>query len=142
VVYPNNAVAGFKQLKEAGFDKTIFGGDSFEAKEVMDAVGSDGVLYVTPKANNPEEFQTKVKQVHSGNINFLTPLYYDALYIIKEAIERADSLDGEAIKDSLIETHYKGITFPLVEFNDNREIKEAAFRVNVIKNHQSEIYAD
>jgi branched-chain amino acid transport system substrate-binding protein len=137
-VYANNGVAGLRQLKELGFEGVVFGGDSFVSNEVWKSEGSDDTLYLAGKINNPEEFQNKVKEVSPDNIiNFLTPLYYDALYIMTQAIERAGSLDRELIRNELAKTSYEGIALPLVEFDENGDLKEADFEVRIIKDGQS-----
>jgi len=55
-----------------------------------------------------------------------TPTYnagtYDALYILKEAIERADSLDQDAIVAELEETDYIGTGGHFV-FDENHDVK-------------------
>jgi branched-chain amino acid transport system substrate-binding protein len=137
-VYPNNAVSGLRQLKELGFEGVVFGGDTFDTEEVMTSEGSNDILYPIGVINNPEEFKNRIKEIHKGVISAITtPFAYDALYITTQAIERAGSLDKELIRDELAKTSYEGIALPLVEFDENGDLKEADFEVRIIKDGQS-----
>jgi branched-chain amino acid transport system substrate-binding protein len=140
-VYPNNAVAGLKQIKEMGLNLVVFGSDSIgEDESVVKKDYSDGLIFTVAKTNNPEDFQSKVKEVMDVSLNYFTPYSYDALYILAEAIERAGSLDREEIRDELAKTSYSGVALPLVEFDENGDLKEAEFEVRVIKNGESVPY--
>ncbi len=100
----------------------------------------EGALYSIPKVNNPIEFKSKVSEIHQGGINFTTPIYYDALYILSQAIERAGKLDRELIRDEISKTSYRGIAFPIVEFDEFGGLKQAEFEVRIIKQGKSEVY--
>ncbi len=136
-VYMTNAVSGLRQLKELGFEGIVFGGDGFDSDEIKKTEQAEGVLFMLGKTSNPEEFQNRIKEVSEGTINYLTPHIYDALYIMTQAIERAGSLDRELIRDELAKTSYKGVALPLVEFDENGDLKEADFEVRIIKNGES-----
>jgi branched-chain amino acid transport system substrate-binding protein len=101
----------------------------------------EGALYSVPMINNPQEFQDRVSEIHKGSINFLSPIYYDLLYILSQAIERAGELDRELIRDELTKTSYRGIAFPIVEFDEDGDLKEAEFEVMIIKEGGSEVYS-
>lgn len=46
----------------------------------------------------------------SESMNALGALAYDAMYMVKQAIEKAGSIDHEAIRDAMSGMHYVGVT--------------------------------
>ena len=59
---------------------------------------------------------------------------YDSVKIIVEAIAKAGSADKAAIRDALKTTSYQGVSTPLIEFDENGDLKIAQFEVKVVKN--------
>jgi len=141
-VYPVNAVSAFKQMKETGLDIPIVGGDTFNGEEVVSSDYADGVFYTMPKFNLPKNFKERIKEVPGfSNLKIATPapLGYDAAKVVFSAIEKA-GINPEKIKDELKKISYKGISTPLIEFNENGDLKQAIFEVKVIKNKKSISY--
>ncbi len=122
-------------IREANLDVIVFG-----PEVILSYPEFEGALYSSPKVNNPQEFQNKIDEVYKESISFITPIYYDVLYILSQAIERAGKLDRKLIRDELAKTSYKGIAFPVVEFDEYGDLKEAEFEVKIIKNGKSEVY--
>ncbi len=60
-VYPANAVAGLKQIKDLALGIPVVGSVGFSGKEVTGSPGAEGVMYTASKLNNPEEFTQKIK---------------------------------------------------------------------------------
>ncbi len=133
-VYPKNGVAGLKQLKELGFNAPIISGDGFETEEILGVPEAEGALYTVAKANNPEDFKKQVKEISGRESNVFTPYVYDAIKIFAEAIKKAGT-DKKAIRDTLANMSYtRGISSPLIEFDEQGDLKQAVFEVKVIKN--------
>ena len=142
-VYPANGIAAFKQIKELGFDIPVIGADSFSWEEVIKSDYGDGILFTLAKFDTPEDFKSKINSL-SGYENlevmYAAPLYYDAAKVMLEAIEKAGKLDKQSIRDALARTSYKGVSLPLIEFDDNGDIKTAVYEVQIIRDKKSETY--
>ncbi|MFH1192526.1 MAG: ABC transporter substrate-binding protein [bacterium] len=133
-VYLKNGVAGLKQLKELEFNAPIISGDGFEAEEILNMPEAEGTLYIAAKTNNPEYFKKQVKEISGRESNVFTPYVYDAIKIFAEAIKKAGT-DKKAIRDALANMSYKeGMSSPLIEFDEQGDLKQAEFEVKVIKN--------
>ncbi len=127
-----------EEIKKEKLDLIILTNELVEEKS--DVAIYEGVLYPNLKIDISEDFKNRMSKVYKEDINFRTALYYDALNILVQAIVRAGVLDKEVIRDELEKTSYRGEAFPLVEFDDNREIKQAEFEMKIIKNGQKEIF--
>jgi len=139
-VYPQNSVAGLKQISEMGLDAVIVGGDAFADDTIAKLPEAEGALYTVAKTNNPKDFQEKVKQASGKNPNVFTPYAYDAVKILAKVMEKAGA-DPRAIRDELAQISYKdAISLPVIEFDENGDLKTAEFEVKVVKNGKTEDY--
>lgn len=142
LLYPAGAVAAFKQMGEMSFNIQVVGGDAFGIEEVVGSGYGNGVIYTYPKINIPEEFKQKINSLPGfENLQVATtaPLGYDAAKIMFNAIEKAGT-DRKAIRDALAQTHYEGISNPVIEFDETGDLKSAVYEVKVIKDKKSENY--
>lgn len=139
-VYPGNAIAGIKQIRDAGIKAPIIGGDVFVDESLHKLKEAEGVLYVQAKTNNPEEFQAKVKAVNGGKpVNIVSPYAYDAINMFAQIMKKVGT-DKVAIKNELAKISYNGLAVPKVEFDENGDIKESQYEVLVIKSGKPEAY--
>ena len=141
-VYPANGISAFKQFKEMALKIPVVGGDAFDGEEVVKSEYSDGVIYTVPKINIPEDFKSKIKSLagfENLQVSIAAPLGYDAARVLFSAIEKAGP-DRQKIKEVLKTTSYQGISNPLIEFDENGDLKNPAFEVKIIKNKQSVPY--
>lgn len=139
-VYPKNGVAGLKQLKELEFNALIISGDGFETEEILGVPEAEGVLYTAAKTTNPEDFKKKVKEISGRESNVFTPYIYDAIKIFARVIEKAGT-DQKAIRDGLAKISYTGgISSPIIEFDNEGDLKQAEFEVKVIRDGKSVIW--
>ncbi len=67
-----------------------------------------GVEDCLPTLQN-EEWAAKYEDQFAALPNYAAAETYDAVYIIKDAIERAGSTEGRAVRNALAETDYEGI---------------------------------
>jgi len=140
-VYPQNGVAGLKQIKQLGLTATIVGGDAFVGEEIVKLPEAEGVLFTEGKTDNPDEFQNKVKRVSSGAINIITPYAYDAIKILAKVIDKVGT-DQKAIRDELAKIVYRdSVAVPVVEFDSVGDLKQAEFAVKVIRGGTTVEYA-
>jgi ABC-type branched-subunit amino acid transport system substrate-binding protein len=68
-------------------------------------------------------------------------LGYDAAKVMFLAIEKA-GLDKQKIKEALKTTSYQGVSNPLIEFDENGDLKNPVFEVKIIKNKESVLYQE
>jgi len=143
-VYPANGISAFKQFKEMNLNIPVVGGDAFDGEEVVKSEYSDGIIYTVPKVNIPEDFKSKIKSLpgfENLQISIAAPLGYDAAKVLFLAIEKV-GLDKQKIKEALKTTSYQGISNPLIEFDENGDLKNPVFDVKIIKNKQSVLYQE
>jgi len=142
-IYPNNALAFFRQAKEAGLNLPIICGDAIETQEVIGNEYADGVIYNIAKISSPAEFAAKIKGLkgfENLTMNIGGPLGYDAAKILFSAIEKAGT-DKVKIREELTKTSYKnGVSNPVIEFDSNGDISTPVFEAKIIKNKQSVPY--
>ncbi len=142
-IYPNNALAFFRQAKELDLDLPIICGDAIEIQEVIESDYADGIIYNIAKISSLMEFAERVKNLEGFenlNMNIGGPLGYDAAKILFSAIEKVGT-DKEKIREELSRTFYEnGISNPVIEFDENGDIKTPVFEAKIIKDKESISY--
>ncbi|MEK9200123.1 ABC transporter substrate-binding protein [Ureibacillus sp. 179-F W5.1 NHS] len=101
-----------KQARELGIEAPLMGADGWDSPTLVELAGSEALnnTFITNhySSQDPDEtIQGFVKAFEGKNNespNAFHALGYDTVYFIKDAIERADSTDGEAIQKALAET--------------------------------------
>ena len=144
-VYPKNAIAALKQIKEMGLKLPIIGGDILGGDEVVKSGYADDVLYTIGKINLPDGFKTKIKSLPGFaklSTNMVAPLGYDGIKVIASAIQNANSVNKSSVINALSALSYKGISSPVIIFDENGDLKNPVFEVKVIKNKKSMLYSE
>lgn len=128
-----------KQLRENGYEGVIMVGDGSSAQELIDLAGADaeGVYCTAPPV---VDFLPAAQSFIEGYNNSFprepgayAGLMYDATYLLVDAIERAGSFDGEAVKAALAATSgFEGITGP-VSFTPQNTLNRSNFVILVAK---------
>lgn len=143
-VYPNSALIGFKQIKELGINLPIIGGDAIDGNEILQSSVSEDIMYTLSKINSPEEFAKRINSL-KGFENLKTNIgaapSYDGAKILFEAIGKA-GINGAMIKNELSKTYYFGVSNPIIEFNESREINNPEFEVKIVRNQQAVPYPE
>nr|WP_106781906.1 ABC transporter substrate-binding protein [Lysinibacillus timonensis] len=123
-----------KQARELGIDVPLMGGDGWDSPTLLELAGPDALnnTYMSNafSAEDPEELiQDFVKAFEEKNgekPNGFHALGYDTAYYIADAIDRADSTDGEAIKNALASTeNFEGVTGSFSVDEKHNPIKSA-----------------
>ena len=144
-IYPNNALAFFRQAKEAGLNLPIICGDAIESEEVIGNEYAEGVIYNIAKMASSAEFAEKIKNLEGFenlNMNIGGPLGYDAAKILFSAIEKVGT-DKEKIKEELSKTSYKnGESNPVIELEENADIKTPIVEARIIKDKKTIPYEE
>ena len=101
-----------KQARELGIDVPLMGADGWDSPKLVELAGGAALnnTFITNhySSEDPDpkiqDFVTAFNEKYGEAPNAFHALGYDTVYFIKDAIERAGSLDGEAIKDALAAT--------------------------------------
>lgn len=101
-----------KQARELGIDVPLMGADGWDSPKLVELAGAENLnnTYITNhySSEDPDpkiqEFVKAFNEKYGESPNAFHALGYDTVYFIKDAIERAGSLDGEKIKDALAAT--------------------------------------
>ena len=117
-----------KQARDKGVTVPLVGGDGWDAKQLYDIGGKalNGSYFTnhySPYDTDPAvvKFVTDYKTRYGAIPDALAATAYDAAKIMFDAIKRAGSLDGKAIRDALAATKdFPGVT-GRVTFNSDRD---------------------
>lgn len=124
-IYYEQAGLILAQAKTMGYTPKFFGCDGLDGLLTLDNFDTslaEGVMLITPfAANSTDElttsFVTKYKEAHGETPNQFAADAYDAIYIIKAAIEQGKvtpdmsvSEMGDALKAAMTEITYSGLT--------------------------------
>lgn len=101
-----------KQARELGIDVPLMGADGWDSPKLVELAGGDALnnTFITNhySSEDPDpkiqDFVKAFNEKHGEAPNGFHALGYDTVYFIKDAIERAGSVDSEAIKDALAST--------------------------------------
>ena len=110
-----------KQARELGLTATFLGGDGWGGADLIKdgGVALEGSyfsdhFYTIPTAGLSEDtlqFISDFVEMHGKRPISRSALGFDAVYLVAEAIDRANSLDGTAIRDEIAATvDYSGAT--------------------------------
>lgn len=117
--YYTEAALICKQARDLGITVPLFGGDGWEAPELIEIGGAavNGCYYSThysPQSDTPivRDFVAKFQARYDGETpDAMAALGYDSLEVMVDAIRRAGSTDGPAIRDALAATKgFPGVT--------------------------------
>jgi branched-chain amino acid transport system substrate-binding protein len=118
---PYNVGPVVKQLREAGLTGPVVGGDGYDTPDLVTVAGdaAENVFFTThalmDKDNGTEGIQKFIEAYNTeyghDPENAFAALGYDAVYLLADAITRAESTDAAAIQTALLETKdFPGIT--------------------------------
>jgi branched-chain amino acid transport system substrate-binding protein len=105
-----------KQMKQLGLNVQLLGGDGVETAEFIKLAGADAEGVVASSPGLPLEsmpggtaFKEKFNARY-GQIQTYAPYAYDAVYVMVEAMRRADSAEPGKYLAELPNTDYQGVT--------------------------------
>ncbi len=101
-----------RQARQLGINVPLFGGDGWEAPELLQIGGKDmeGTYYSThysPENQDPaiQKFVKRFKEKYSGEVpDAMAALGYDSLMVLVDAIKRAGTTDGPKLRDAIAAT--------------------------------------
>lgn len=126
--YYNDVGLIAKQARDKGINVPLIGGDGWDSAQLYAIGGSalNGSYFTnhySPYDTDPkvQKFVNDYKSRYGAVPDALAATAYDAAHIMFDAIKRAQSLEGPAIRDALAATKdFPGVT-GTVTFNENRD---------------------
>jgi len=109
--YGNAAGKLLNQLIELGYKGKILGTMNFGGPPLSDIapVPLEGSIFTTPffdpriPTSKTEEFINKIRSRYGKDPYWITATEYDTIYIIKKAIEKIKSINGQSLRKSLLD---------------------------------------
>jgi branched-chain amino acid transport system substrate-binding protein len=105
-----------RQIKQLGIKAQFLGGDGVETPKFLELAGADAEGVVASNPGLPlaampggSEFKAKFEAKY-GEIQNYAPYAYDAMYVLIDAMKRADSSDPAKYLAELPKTDYQGVT--------------------------------
>lgn len=134
-----------KQLRRGGYEGFIAVGDGSADPDLIVACGPDGegVFVTSPPfvqfADGGEKFVADyTARFNQGPGNYAS-LSYDTIYLLKAAIEKAGSIETEAVRDAVQGIEFKGLS-GTIRFTAEREPELSNFMVLQIQDGEFVLY--
>ena len=123
-----------KQLRQGGYQGEIAVGDGSASPDLIKACGEagEGVYVTSPPfvkvAEGGEAFIKAYKDKFNVEPGNYATLCYDTIYMLKAAIEKANTTDFAAVRDAVQAIDYKGLS-GRIQFSANRELATSNFMI-------------
>ena len=135
------------QAREVGITVRLIGGDGWDG--VIKSMGADKLSSIEgsyfcntfPLDDKDEKLQSFIKkynETYKENPQSFSALGYDSVYLMVEAIKKANSTDSAAIVDALKNIEYTGVTGSF-RFDENRNPIKSVF-MTTIENGQYKLF--
>jgi branched-chain amino acid transport system substrate-binding protein len=138
--YYNDVGLIVAQARQLGITVPLFGGDGWEAPELIQIAGAknlEGTYYSThfsPQSTDPlsQKFVAAYKARYNGKVpDAMAALGYDSVMVLADAIRRAGTTDGPALRDAIAATRdFAGAT-GVTTLDENRNAKKPAVIITV-----------
>jgi branched-chain amino acid transport system substrate-binding protein len=122
-----------RQARELGLNIPIFGGDGWESTKLVDIGGDamEGTYFSThfspkQKSDAVQEFSKKFQERYQLVPDAMAALGYDSAMLLADAMKRARTTDGPALRDALAATkNFPGVTGKITIDPDRNASKPA-----------------
>ena len=127
-----------KQLRQGGYTGEIAVGDGSASVELIEACGpaGEGVYVTSPPfvefAQGGEKFVNDYKAKFNVDPGTYATLCYDTIYVLKQAIETAGTIETAAVRDAVQRIEYQGLS-GLIKFTPDRELAVSNFIILQIR---------
>lgn len=116
-----------QQMRANGIDVPVFGCESWDYQQFIDVSGPEnveGAYYTTgfsQDADTAKDFVAAFTELAGERPGFSGAMMYEAAWILLDAIQRAETIDGEGIRNALLETDIDWLpSGGRVTFDENR----------------------
>jgi branched-chain amino acid transport system substrate-binding protein len=124
-----------KQAQELGIQAKIVGGDGMCTEKLPELAGdavknvvcSEAAMALTKMKNGPE-FQKKYKERFNIDVDIYAPFSYDAVYVIVDAMKRANSAETAKILAVMPQTNFEGL-IGNIAFEDNGDLRDGIITI-------------
>ncbi len=144
-----DAVAGpmLRQMKSLGINAKFMGGDGICTSELAklagDAMAEGQVVCAEAggvegqQKKGMEDFSARFKKRFNADVQVYAPYVYDAVYVMADAMVRANSADPAKYLPALGKTQYNGVT-GTITFDEKGDIKNGALTLYTYKGGKRE----
>ena len=134
-----------KQATELGIKSKIVGGDGMCTEKLIELAG-DAVVNVTcseagkalSKMAQGADFQRRYKERFNSDVQIYAPFTYDAVYVLVDAMKRANSIDPAKILLVMPETKMNGL-IGNIAFDDKGDMKEGVITLYDFKDKKKTV---
>lgn len=134
-----------KQAKELGIKAKIVGGDGICTDKLAELAGdainnvvcSEAAMALSKMEAGPE-FQKKYKERFNIDVDIYAPFAYDAVYVIVDAMKRANSVETAKILAAMPQTQMKGL-IGNIAFDDKGDLKESVITLYDYKDKKKSV---
>ena len=131
--YYNEVALIAVQAKELGINAPLLGGDGWDSPSLIEVGGKamEGCFFSNHFSNEDQspaiqKFVTNYQSKHGAKPDAMAALGYDSAMILFDAIKRANSVDGPALRDAIAATKgFAGITGNITLDADRNATKPA-----------------
>jgi branched-chain amino acid transport system substrate-binding protein len=135
--YPNNANSFLKQAAERDLNIYTLGTDGISGNEVLSTGSMNGKDLILPKSDFSDEMQAAIAksagQPAGTKYGLYTFTYYDATKALLQAIKKANTSDGEKVKDELYKTDLDGKSSAKIKFDSNGDVTNSQYFIYEVK---------
>ena len=134
-----------KQATELGIKAKIVGGDGMCTEKLIELAG-EAVVNVTcseagkalSKMAQGADFQKRYKERFNSDVQIYAPFTYDAVYVLVDAMKRANSTDPAKILVVMPETKMNGL-IGNIAFDDKGDMKEGVITLYDFKDKKKTV---
>lgn len=148
IMYGGTDAAGgllTKQAQELGIPAKIVGGDLMCSDNLAELAGdaiknvvcSEAAMALTRMKAGPE-FQKKYKERFNIDVDIYAPFAYDAVYVIVDAMKRANSVETIKILGVMPQTNFEGL-IGNIAFEDNGDLRDGIITIYDYKDKKKSV---
>ena len=134
-----------KQATELGIKAKIVGGDGMCTEKLIELAG-DAVVNVTcseagkalSKMDQGADFQKRYKERFNSDVQIYAPFTYDAVYVLVDAMKRANSTDPAKILLAMPDTKMNGL-IGNIAFDSKGDMKEGVITLYDFKDKKKTV---
>ena len=134
-----------KQATELGIKAKIVGGDGMCTEKLIELAG-DAVVNVTcseagkalSKMDQGADFQKRYKERFNSDVQIYAPFTYDAVYVLVDAMKRANSTDPAKILVAMPDTKMNGL-IGNIAFDSKGDMKEGVITLYDFKDKKKTV---